>query len=167
MANILSRHPYDNSYHSPSNFRMRFDSPEQKGQFTTAKASASFAYRPKLPTYNLAEDNFQHMILHLSTHSHNRHSTGFDCKQIIHQFNEHPWKLDFNIMAQTFQPFINLPSELKDKIWNHALLCPRMITLSTTIADTPESFERGRGSIRDYATKTNINPIPTWLLHAC
>lgn len=70
-------------------------------------------------------------------------------------------------MAQTFHLFPKLPSELKDMIWNHALPRPRMITLSTTIADTPESLERGRGRGRGYATKTNVNAIPTGLLHAC
>jgi hypothetical protein len=52
-------------------------------------------------------------------------------------------------------------------IWNHALPCPRMITLSTTIAVTPELFERGRGRGRGYSTKTSVNAIPTGLLHAC
>jgi hypothetical protein len=70
-------------------------------------------------------------------------------------------------MAQKFHPFPKLPSELKDMIWNHALPCPRMITLSTMIADTPESFERGLGHVRGYVTKTNVNAIPTGLFHAC
>jgi hypothetical protein len=73
-------------------------------------------------------------------------------------------------MAQIFHPFPRLPSELKDEIWNFALPGPRMITLSISHTTTPPTpltpatYQRG---VYYVTTKTNVNAIPTGLLHAC
>jgi hypothetical protein len=43
-----------------------------------------------------------------------------------------------------------------------------MITLSTTITYPPATYERGDGPMGSTrVTKTNVNAIPTGLLHAC